>query len=229
MLRIFPLPALLAGWILALPLAASATAPTPAAAPVFTLTEGVEYETLAQPEPVHDPKKIEVLEVFSYGCVHCYELEPALRAWKARLPADVDLQYLPAAFRPEFALYARGFYAAQQLGVLAGTHERVFDTIWSNGVPVHTLADLAGLYARLGVDREQFIAAAQSAGNRDALDAAREKIQRLRVDGTPTFFVAGRYRVLATLASSSEELLQRVDALVAKERAARAQRRKPRG
>jgi thiol:disulfide interchange protein DsbA len=200
--------------------ALAATAPAPA----VTLTEGVEYERLAEPEPTHDPKRIEVLEVFSYGCIHCFHLEPALRAWKAHLPADVDLQYLPAAFRPEFELYARGFYAARELGQLDATHGRVFDALWNEHVPIRSLGDLASLYASFGLDPARFIEAAQSPENRAAVDAAKEKIMRLRVDGTPTIFVAGRYRVLPTLISTPEELLQRVDAVVAMEREARKRR-----
>jgi len=197
--------------------ALAATGPVAA----VTLTEGVEYERLAAPEPTHDPSKIEVLEVFSYGCIHCFELEPALRAWQARLPPDVELQYLPATFRPEFQLYARGFYAAKSLGQLQATHARVFDALWNEHRQIQSLGDLANLYAGLGVDRARFYAAAQSAENRAAVDAAYEKIRRLKVDGTPALYVAGRYHVLANLISSPEELLQRVDALIEMERAAR--------
>jgi len=197
-------------------------AAVPAAA--VTLTEGVEYERLATPEPTHDPQKIEVLEVFSYGCIHCFHLESTLHAWQARLPADVELQYLPAVFQPQAELYARGFYAAAELGQLAATHARVFDALWNGHMPIRSLGDLANLYAGLGLDRARFIDAAQSPENRAAVDAAKEKIMRLKVDGTPAIFVAGRYRVLLTLISTSEELLQRVDAVVAMEREARQRR-----
>ena len=186
----------------AAPAAAPALAPAPA--PAITLTEGVEYARLSAPEPAAAAKKIEVLEVFSYGCVHCFHLEEALQAWKARLPPDVELHYLPATFRPEFTLYAR-----------------VFDAIWNAHAPVHSLADLANVYASLGVDRARFIEAAQSAGNRAAIDAAHEQLQRLQVDGTPSFIVAGRYRVLGELIDGSAELLQRVDAVIAMARAER--------
>jgi thiol:disulfide interchange protein DsbA len=196
-----------------------------APAPAVSLTEGVEYERLAAPEPTRDPRRIEVLEVFSYGCVHCFELEPALRAWQEKLPPDVDLQYLPATFRPEFVLYARGYYAAEALGQLEATHARVFDALWNGHQQIRSLGDLANLYAGFGVDRARFYAAAQSAENRAAVDAAYEKVRRLKVDGTPAIYVAGRYRILSTLISSQQELLQRVDAVIELERAARRQQR----
>jgi thiol:disulfide interchange protein DsbA len=202
----------------------AAAQPSAAAAPPPALTEGVEYERLATPEPTADAGKIEVLEVFSYGCVHCYHLQSTLDDWKARLPADVALRYLPATFRPEFRLYARGFYAAQSFDQLEATHARVFEAVWRERLPIRSLADLANVYASLGLDRARFIEAAQSADNRAAVDAAHEQMQRLQVDGTPSFIVAGRYRVLDGLIGSPEELLQRVDAVIALERAERARR-----
>lgn len=205
----------------ATPAGAAAPATSAAPPPAVTLTEGIEYARLTEPEPAPDPRRIDVLEVFSYGCVHCFELEPALRAWKAHLPADVDLHYLPATFRPEFTLYARGFYAAQALGKLAPTHAGVFDAVWNQHAQVRSLADLANIYAGLGVDRARFIEAAQSADNRAAIDAARERVARLQVDGTPTFIVAGRYRVLGDLIVNSDDLLRRVDAVIAMARAER--------
>ncbi|MCC7462450.1 MAG: thiol:disulfide interchange protein DsbA/DsbL [Gammaproteobacteria bacterium] len=207
-------------WLLLLVLAPAGFA---FAAPV-TLTEGVEYQRLAAPEPAANAATIEVLEVFSYGCVHCFHLLPALEEWKRTQPADVELHYLPATFRPEFTLYARGFYAAQSLGQLEATHARVFEAIWNERLAIRSLADLASLYARLGLDRTRFVAAAQSADNRAAVDAAHQQMQRLQIDGTPAFIVDGRYRVLDDLIGSSEELLQRVAAVVAMARAERGRR-----
>ena len=37
---------------------------------------GVHYELLDNPTKVRDPSKIEVTEVFWFGCNHCYALEP---------------------------------------------------------------------------------------------------------------------------------------------------------
>ncbi len=224
MCRSHPFLALLT-WLGVVIASGAAAQPSAAGAPPPALTEGVEYERLATPEPTADAGKIEVLEVFSYGCVHCYHLQSTLDVWKAQLPADVALRYLPATFRPEFRLYARGFYAAQSFGQLEATHAGVFEAVWRERLPIRSLADLANVYASLGLDRARFIEAAQSADNRAAVDAAHEQMQRLQVDGTPSFIVAGRYRVLDGLIGSPEELLQRVDAVIAMERAERARRR----
>ena len=41
------------------------------------------------------PGKIEVIEMFWYGCVHCFQIEPAINKWKANLPKDVEFKRVP--------------------------------------------------------------------------------------------------------------------------------------
>jgi thiol:disulfide interchange protein DsbA len=194
------------------------------AAPV-KLVEGQNFRMLATPVAAESGGKVEVLEVFSYGCVHCYEFEPAMRAWKAHLPADVQLSYLPATFNTNFELYARGYYAAKALGIAESTHEKVFDTIWKSGMAAQDTDQLINLYVRLGADRAKFSEALSSLGVQAATSAAGLKAERLKLTGTPTLYVDGKYQVLTTGASSFEDITQRLDAVVAKARAERKARK----
>lgn len=189
-----------------------------AAAPV-ALVEGQNYRTLASAVTPDNPGKIEVLEAFSYGCVHCYEFEPAMRAWKAHLPADVQVEFLPATFNSLFALYARGYYAARALGIADSTHEKVFDEIWKNGLQARDDDTLANLYARAGADRAKFADALKSMGVQTAVNAAGAKAERLKLEGTPTLYVDGKYQVLTNGATSYDDIMQRLDAVIAKARA----------
>ena len=52
--------------------------------------EGVHFEILKNPSAVRDSNKIEVVEVFWFGCNHCYALESYLTSWKRDLPSDID-------------------------------------------------------------------------------------------------------------------------------------------
>lgn len=189
-----------------------------AAAPV-ALVEGQNYRTLSPAVTPDNPAKIEVLEAFSYGCVHCYEFEPAIRAWKARMPADVQLEFMPATFNSLFELYARGYYAAKALGVADSTHEKIFDAIWKTGLQAKDDETLANLYARVGVDKGKFLEALKSMGVQTAISSATAKAQRLKLEGTPTLYVDGKYQVLTNGATSYDDILQRLDAVVAKARA----------
>src|SRR6188768_2046372 len=58
------------------------------------------------------PGKIEVAEVFSYGCIHCYRAQDNVAKLKAALPADAYLTYVHAAFIPAEAwpMYQRAWY-----------------------------------------------------------------------------------------------------------------------
>ena len=62
------------------------------------IVEGRDYTTLSHPQPA-DEKSIEVMEFFWYGCPHCYELHPRIKAWLKRMPSDVSFRYVPALFR----------------------------------------------------------------------------------------------------------------------------------
>ena len=183
------------------------------------LVEGLHYRTLAKPVPTDTGSRIEVLEAFSYGCVHCFNFEPALRAWKARLPADVQVSYLPATFNPNFALYARGYYAAKALGIADATHEKVFEAIWKSGMAAEDPAQLVNLYVRLGADRGKFTAALTSLGVQAAVSAAGIKAERMQLEGTPTLYVDGKYQILGEGVESYDDVFQRADALIAKARA----------
>jgi protein dithiol oxidoreductase (disulfide-forming) len=189
-----------------------------AAAPVV-LVEGQNFRTLATPIGTDSGDKVEVLEAFSYGCVHCFEFEPALRAWKAQLPADVQVAYLPATFNSTFELYARGYYAAKTLGLADALHDKVFDSIWKSGLQAQDAGQLTNLYVRLGADRAKFSEALASPGVQAAISAATAKAERLKLEGTPTLYVDGRYQVLTTGATSYDDIMQRLDAVIARARA----------
>ena len=61
--------------------------------------------------------KIEVVELFWYGCPHCYQLEPRLEKWATELPNDVKFVRMPAVMGRGWELHARAYYAAALLGV----------------------------------------------------------------------------------------------------------------
>ena len=85
---------------------------------------------LKPPQPTESDGKIEVLEFFWYGCIHCYNLEPRLETWLKKLPADVRV---PPRARGAFTTAGRHdavvFYAFEALGVLDKLHRPFFDAI----------------------------------------------------------------------------------------------------
>ena len=94
---------------------------------------GTNYTVLGRPQPTSvAPGKVEVSEVFWYGCGHCYALDPALETWKQnkarvhRVRAHAgDLGSVPRQ-------HARLYYTLQALG-RDDLHPKVFDAIHRDG------------------------------------------------------------------------------------------------
>jgi thiol:disulfide interchange protein DsbA len=161
-------------------------------------TEGNEYVTLPAPQQrLGSEGKVEVVEVFSYGCIHCAQFAPAAEKLRKQLPAGVTFKLLPAPFSAEWLPYARAYYAAKQLGVVERTHMALFDAKFAQHYPINSIDELADFYAREGVDRAEFMRVATSPEATAKLKEDLALIQKWQVDGTPTIVVNGKYRVAA--------------------------------
>ena len=127
--------------------------------PAPRYVEGTHYVRLAQAMPTADPQKIEVVEVFWYGCIHCYHLEPLIETWRKTLGADVDFHRSPAIWNQLMAVHAQAFYAAQALGVLDRMSGPLFAALNAEGSERKRLGnvdELARFFAEHGVPEEQF-------------------------------------------------------------------------
>jgi thiol:disulfide interchange protein DsbA len=161
-------------------------------------TEGNEYVTLPAPQQrLSSEGKVEVVEVFSYGCIHCAQFAPVAEKLRKQLPAGVTFKLLPAPFSAEWLPFARAYYAAKQLGVVERTHMALFAAKFSQHYPINSLDELADFYAREGVDRAEFMRVATSPESTAKLKEDLALIQKWQVDGTPTIVVDGKYRVAA--------------------------------
>lgn len=208
---------------------------SPAARAQLRWVEGQHYMTLPQPVPASVPAgRIEVTEVFSYGCIYCFRAKDPMRQLAAGLPADAVLTYVHASFNPAEAwpMFQRAFYTAQALGVAAATHEQLFTAIWETGEfplrdpnnggirrPLPTIEDAAAFYQKhAGVSPARFLELAKSKQIDDAVRRADMLVEAYRVSGTPTLVVNGRYLVMNENMGNWTELRQMVNFLVAQER-----------
>ncbi|MEW9571998.1 thiol:disulfide interchange protein DsbA/DsbL [Rhodanobacter sp. Si-c] len=163
---------------------------------VTPYTEGDQYVTLPAPYQRYSSEgKVEVVEVFSYGCIHCAEFSPIAEKLKEQLPKGVVFKLVPAPFSAEWLPFARAYYAAKQLGVVDRTHLELFKEKFAEHYPINSLDELADFYAREGVNRAEFMRLATSDAATAKLKADLALIQKWGVDGTPTIVVDGKYRV----------------------------------
>jgi thiol:disulfide interchange protein DsbA len=202
---------------------------------------GTNYLVLDPPQPTAvAPGKIEVTEVFSYACPACNVFYPVVDRLKASLPANAELDFVAAAFRPDedWPMFQRAYYSAQILGIDKRTHDAMFDAVWKTGelavedprtqrlkVPPPTIQDAAAFYARTaGVKAETFLATANSFAVDTRMRQADQLVRDYRVEGTPTIIVNGKYRLDVQSAGGPEQVLELVKWLVAKESAGAAKR-----
>ena len=159
-------------------------------------TEGNEYVTLPAPQQrLSSEGKVEVVEVFSYGCIHCAEFAKTADKLRKDLPKGVEFKLVPASFNAEWLPFARAYYAARQLGVVDQTHLKLFDAKFNQHYPINSMDELADFYAREGIDRAAFMRDATSAETTAKLKSDVARILTLQVDGTLTIVVYGKYRV----------------------------------
>ncbi len=219
----------------------SASTAAPAApAPPFVDTgkwvAGKNYFLIDPPQPTSHPGKIEVTEVFSYGCPACNAFHTTADQIAKSLPADAVMNYLPAAFRPDenWPMYQRAFYTAQALGLVDKTQDAVFDATWKTGELATynlkgnglkpkeawpTIEDAAKFYAKYGADPKEFVGIANSFTVNTKMKQADDLVKAYGVSGTPTIVVNGKYRLDTTSAGGYAQTVELTQWLVAKEAA----------
>ena len=177
--------------------------------------EGKDYKTLANPENIAGDV-IVVREFFWYGCPHCYALEPHMQAWAKTRAKDVAFFQTPAAMNPVWEISARGFYAAQQLGLQEKTHQALFDAVHKDGKRniIGSQEELANWYASQGVDKAKFNSLYNSFPVSAKIERSKNGAQRYQITGVPAVVVHGKYVV----SGEDAKVTQVVDYLINKVR-----------
>lgn len=162
--------------------------------------------------------KIEVVEVFWYGCPHCYDFEPFLEEWLKTKADDVEFKRMPGIFRENWIPHARAYYTALELGVLDTVHQPIFDAIHRYHKQINSQSQLRKLFAENGVDEDAFDKAYESETVTDKVKKALLMGRRYQIRGVPSIVVNGKYLTGASIAGSFENMLKATDELVARER-----------
>jgi protein dithiol oxidoreductase (disulfide-forming) len=207
---------------------------TPLALAAQTWTEGRNFELITPAQQNHVAKgKVEVMEVFSYGCPGCNGFQPVIAALEHSLPANAQMVFLPASFNPQedWVMLQRAYFTAQALGIAARTHQAIFDAVWKNGElaiadpatrrlknPLPSIEDAAKCYERLtGVKADTFLATARSFGVDLKMRGADAQIIAMQVPSTPCIVVNGKYRIIMDSLRSEDDLIGVVRYLVDRE------------
>ena len=172
------------------------------------------YTTLRSELPVENPAKVEITEFFWYGCIHCYNLEPAIEAWLPKLPADAYFRRIPAIFNERWGHDAAIYYSFESLGLLDKLHRPLFDAIHKDRLKTDSPAALNEWLGRHGVDAKKFEAAMKSFGVQSKVKRAAQLTSASRIDGTPALMVQGRYTISTEQGRSREGMLANAERLI---------------
>ncbi|WP_434607245.1 thiol:disulfide interchange protein DsbA/DsbL [Pseudomonas sp. R1-7] len=178
------------------------------------------YAELSNPVPVAVPGKIEVVELFWYGCPHCYAFEPVINPWVEKLPSDVNFVRIPAMFGGPWDAHGQMFLTLESMGVEHKVHAAVFNAIQKEKKRLTDPEEMAEFLATQGVDKDKFLATFNSFAIKGQIVKAKELAKKYEITGVPTMVVNGKYRFDIGSAGGANEALQLADQLVAKERAA---------
>lgn len=187
---------------------------------------GIEYKEVNPPQPTITKNKIEVIELFWYGCPHCYYFEPELNKWLAKKPDNVVFYRIPAVFNSRWALHARAFYTAKSLGLFEkekyldgkhSFHDVLFDDIHKQKKHYHSKKQLEKLFARFGVSKQEFENTFDSFAVNTKVNRAITLTKRYKLDGVPTIIVNGKYRTDGPMAGGRKGIIKVLNYLIDKE------------
>jgi len=181
--------------------------------------EGTHYDEIASPVRTSDPNKIEITEIFWYGCPHCYAFEPLITSWEEKLPSDVAFVRSPGMWNQTMEIHAQIYYAAEALGVTDKIHDVAFSEIHQRRNYLQTEEAVKEMFVREGVESSAFDKAWNSFSVTSAVKRAGTRMRDYGVRGVPSMVVNGKYLVsVGGAVPTQTDLLKIVDFLVQKER-----------
>lgn len=162
--------------------------------------------------------KVEVIELFSYSCPHCFRLESQISQWKADLPDYVEFKQVPAIFRDSWLQLARVFYAAEERGELEQLHQKLFSAIHVDKKRLDTEDRLLDFVEEQGIDRDAFEKTMNSFTVKTRVKKALVMSQTSGITGVPAMIVNGEFRTDAAQAGSLGTMIEVVDYLIEREK-----------
>lgn len=197
--------------------AAPPAAPAPNTAPAApAFREGVHYTVISPPIPTQVPAgKAEVVEMFWYGCPHCYALEPAIHKFLQNKPANVEFRRVPATLSPRWAYHAKLYYVGQLLDPNGekNVHGKTFEALQKQHRKIDNDDALQRFFGELGFAPDQISKALQSMEMQAMLARSDEIGAKSKADSVPVLIINGKYMTSPSKVGTEEKLLELVNYL----------------
>jgi len=170
---------------------------------------GVNFKTTKEAIPNESKNKIEVIELFWYGCVHCFNMDPYLDKWADTLPKDVTFKRIPAIPRKDWVESAKAYYALESLGVVNKLHEKLFDAIHKEKIFKHndTKALINWIAMNGKLEKKDVKAAFNSFSMKAKLSRSFKIFKAAGATGVPTMIIDGKYFTSSTMAGGEQNAI----------------------
>lgn len=180
--------------------------------------EGYHYHRISPALPLQaDAGHVEVLELFWYGCPHCYVFEEYLTKWKRGKADHVKFVRMPAVMNRNWVSQARAYFALQDMGEAERVHTLFFEAIHVQGRRLRDMKSISRFLGQHGIDAGAFETAYRSASVSEQIQHSRQLARDAGASSVPTIIVNGKYRATAGDAGGYDLLLQLMDHLVLQE------------
>lgn len=177
---------------------------------------GEQFDAVAQIIPTDNPAKIEVLEIFWYGCIHCYQMEVPLNAWVKKQAADVYFKRMPGLPNASWAPMAKAFYAMETLGVSEKLHTPLFEAIHKQKTlnPTDEKAAIEWVTQKSGLDKIKVEQAFKSFTINTNLNRAAQTFRASGATGVPSLVIDGKYITSSTMSGGNANALKVADYII---------------
>jgi thiol:disulfide interchange protein DsbA len=173
---------------------------------------GVDYATLAHPQPVEaNGKKVEVIEFFMYHCPVCNALEPLFEEWVKKEGDRITVRRIHFPTTGPADPEARLYLTLEALGRLGDMHEKVFKAVHVDHIRLNKDDVIIDWVAKNGIDRAKFLDTWNSFGVTMRLRQLQRIADNYQADSAPTLVVGGRFLTNPGLLSRQMEGAARED------------------
>ena len=179
-------------------------------------SEGKHYQVISKAPVTSAP---EVTEYFSFLCGSCFRFEPLVKDLKANLPENIKfskshVEFLGGSVGQDLS---RALAVASLLNVQDTINPIIFNAVHVERQQFTGLQDIRQIFIDNGVDAKKFDSAARSFIANGRVSKMAHNAKKFSVNSVPTFIVNGKYKILITRDTTSENFQELVKYLVDKQ------------
>ena len=161
-----------------------------------SFTEGIHYGIISPPVATQaEEGKVDVTEIFWYGCPHCFNLEPTIEQYLEQKPDNVTFNPVPAMLSPRWVFHGKLHYVGKMLDKDGKNkaHEKIFAAMHKQRRRIENDDQLRRFFKGIGFKDKDINDALKSEDIKKSMAYARDISMKSGLDSVPTIIVGGKY------------------------------------